>query len=159
MINPEDFGITQGEADELRLKYTRKQLKERHRHLRALKRVRFKCTGDDVWYINDQISITLREMEKLKKTESFLKDPNPLNRPLDVEEAKKHPIRDILRRHNVQIHNNRYFKLRNERTPSCYIYEDDNRWHDFGDQSGGDAIDLYQRLNNCSFPEAVRALQ
>jgi hypothetical protein len=48
--------------------------------------------------------------------------------------------------------------IHEEKTPSFVIYPD-NKWFCFGAcHKGGDAISLYQTLNNVSFVEAVKRL-
>ncbi|QDP67635.1 MAG: hypothetical protein Tp172MES00d2C118482111_29 [Prokaryotic dsDNA virus sp.] len=78
-----------------------------------------------------------------------------------IERAREHPIEDFcpteLRKAGRKLVG--CCPLHNERTPSFYVHED-NRWSCFGACSAhGDAIDLYQRLNDCSFKDAVSKLQ
>ena len=77
--------------------------------------------------------------------------------PLNIEGAKEYPIDQILETHGVEVNKGK-FALREERTPSCSIYQNNTRWHDHGSQEGGDSIDLYMKLNDCTFVQAVRAL-
>jgi DNA primase len=47
----------------------------------------------------------------------------------------------------------------NERTPSFFFMPEKNLWHCFGAcQEGGDIFKFFMRLENLSFPEALRAL-
>jgi len=48
--------------------------------------------------------------------------------------------------------------FRSERKPSFYIYPD-GHYHDFGDGSHGDAIDLVMRMEGLSFPDAIAFLE
>lgn len=45
-----------------------------------------------------------------------------------------------------------------ERTPSFTIFTDQNKFHCFGCQASGDAIDFYMRIHNADFVQAVKAL-
>jgi DNA primase len=45
-----------------------------------------------------------------------------------------------------------------EKTPSMKLYEGDRGFHCFGCHQGGTVIDLVMKLNNQTFPEAVRQL-
>lgn len=45
--------------------------------------------------------------------------------------------------------------LHHEKTPSFYIYQEQNRWHCYGCNQGGDSINLVRLLFNYSFKEAV----
>ncbi len=46
----------------------------------------------------------------------------------------------------------------NEKTPSFTVYPEDNSFHCFGCGAGGDAITFTMRIQNLTFPEAVRYL-
>jgi hypothetical protein len=48
--------------------------------------------------------------------------------------------------------------LRQEKTPSFYLYEAQERWYDYGTSKGGDAFAYVQERDNCSFREAVDTL-
>jgi len=48
--------------------------------------------------------------------------------------------------------------FREEKHPSFYIYPD-GHYHDFGDGSHGDAIDLVMRMENLSFTDALSFLE
>jgi len=45
--------------------------------------------------------------------------------------------------------------FRDERTPSFAIYPESNTWFDFGLGEGGDIVNLFMRLYNCSYREAL----
>jgi len=112
------------------------------------------CREEDEWLVIDNMNEAISELKKFSNKKKYRNTPNNLN----IDRAKEYPIKNILELFGVVIHNNRKFKLRNEDTPSCWIYENKNDWHDFGDDTHGDSIDLYQRLANCSFQEAVKYL-
>jgi DNA primase len=48
--------------------------------------------------------------------------------------------------------------FRNERTPSFSISPEKQMWYDFGASEGGDAISFIEKIENCSFREAVEIL-
>ena len=50
------------------------------------------------------------------------------------------------------------FAIRNEKTPSCNYYPENNSYYDFGASEGGDSIDLYMKIYGCDFKEAVNSL-
>lgn len=45
-----------------------------------------------------------------------------------------------------------------EKSPSCMIYADEDKFHCFGCQAHGDAIDFYQNYNDIEFDEALTRL-
>lgn len=45
-----------------------------------------------------------------------------------------------------------------EDTPSCMIYVNDDKYHCFGCQASGDAIDFYQNIKEIEFDEAITLL-
>ena len=69
---------------------------------------------------------------------------------MNIDQAKAIPIAEILSKLNIQPRKTNPDKLlylspiRQEKTPSFWVYTKTNRWHDFGDGSGGDLIDLVQ---------------
>ncbi|SFF14806.1 toprim domain-containing protein [Spirosoma endophyticum] len=69
---------------------------------------------------------------------------------MDIDQAKAIPIAEILSKLNIQPRKSNPDKLlylspiRQEKTPSFWVYTKTNRWHDFGDGSGGDLVDLVQ---------------
>ncbi len=48
--------------------------------------------------------------------------------------------------------------FRNEKTPSFSISQEKQMWYDFGASEGGDAISFIEKIENCSFREAVETL-
>lgn len=48
--------------------------------------------------------------------------------------------------------------VHNEKTPSCTIYHEQNRWHCFGCSEGGDVIDLVMKMHGHTFKEAITYL-
>lgn len=67
---------------------------------------------------------------------------------MNIHDAKEIPIADILTRLHIQPKKTSHGKLlylspvRDEKTPSFWLYLKTNRWHDYGDGRGGDPIDF-----------------
>jgi len=106
-------------------------------------------------FMDKQLRV-LREIEKAKANNTPIPKQAGLP-PLDVESAKTYPIPQILENHGIQLIRNK-FAIRNEKTPSCNYYANNNNYYDFGSSTGGDSIDLYMKLNGCDFVEAVKNL-
>lgn len=73
----------------------------------------------------------------------------------DIDNAKTYPINKLIKFNNQ---NKALCIFHSEKTPSLNYYPKDNKCFCFGCGRGGDAIDVYRHLNNCSFSEAVKAL-
>lgn len=131
--------------------------------------------ADQKWFCLEFINSTQEEVDKLSKQVNWLnmmirqekakekakRDNLPLpvfKQNINIELIKQIPIPRVLDIFGIQLER-KYFKTRNERTPSAYYYENDNRWHDFGSGEGGDVIDLYCKLSNCSTSDALKYLQ
>lgn len=74
----------------------------------------------------------------------------------DIARAKQTPIESILPSELVRGY--ACCPLHKEKTPSFHVRKN-NTFMCFGCQEYGDVIDLYQKLNNCTFIEAVKALK
>lgn len=80
---------------------------------------------------------------------------------LDIKKAKEYPIGDLL---NISPQNSSPGRktylcpLHNEKTGSFTWYMNNNSWYCFGCGEWGDVIDLFMKLNNVSFKEAVKML-
>ena len=67
---------------------------------------------------------------------------------MNIHDAKEIPIVEILSRLSIHPRKTNPGKhlylspVREEKTPSFYVYLKTNRWHDFGDGRGGDPVDL-----------------
>ena len=48
--------------------------------------------------------------------------------------------------------------FRDERTPSFSVSPDKQVWYDFGASEGGDVISFIEKIENCSFVEAIQFL-
>lgn len=72
-----------------------------------------------------------------------------------VTHAKNYPMTDLLEFKQ----NKARCPYHNEKTPSFTYFPKTNTCYCFGCNKVADSIDLYQKLNNCSFKEAVEKLQ
>ena len=78
-----------------------------------------------------------------------------------IGQAKNVPIQDIFEGDLRQMGSRFVGKcpFHKEKTPSFTIFEDTNSFYCFGAcKMAGDVIDLYMKLNNCAFPQAVKGL-
>lgn len=74
-----------------------------------------------------------------------------------VTRAKAYPIDELL---TFNHHHKASCPFHSEATASLHYYREQNKTWCFGGCGRGyDAIDIYQKLNNCSFKEAVEKLQ
>ncbi len=70
--------------------------------------------------------------------------------------AKQHPIHEFIKFGQNQKAS---CIFHSEKTSSMHYYKEKNRIFCFGCGKSADAVDVYMQLHNCSFLEAVRALQ
>lgn len=75
----------------------------------------------------------------------------------ELNEIKAIEIERVLDMYGRKYKRN-VFKLRNERTPSCRFNKEKNLWIDHGTQEGGSVIDLYMKINDCDFRDAIKSL-
>jgi len=80
--------------------------------------------------------------------------------PLDIEQAKSAPIEAVVGYPGEKRGKNIWFKcpLHSESAASMCWYPEQKRWWCYGESRGGDLIDMFQAINNCSFIDAVRHL-
>lgn len=91
---------------------------------------------------------TIRHIEAMRnKKEGDIDD-------MMIQRAKEYPIATIL---NVTRKGNISCPFHQDKTPSLSIKN--NRFKCFSCQESGDSIDLYMKLNNTNFNQAVKALQ
>lgn len=146
------------------------QIKEEKSFLneRFKKREEAKSSGK-VWYYDWSIEKTnerIKELErKLRKFDYYYKLTRGKISPskdIDVERIKVEVlIGDLLPEQLRSSWNKRVFfkcPLHNESTPSFCWYVKDNRFKCFGCGEYGSVIDLYMKLNNVNFKEAINYL-
>jgi hypothetical protein len=95
---------------------------------------------------------------------AILATPKPIRRPgrIDIETVRSRA--DI-----IALAEGYYLRLRksgrnfktccpfhHDRTPSFFLYPTQNRYHCFGCQADGDAIDFMQRMDGCDFRTACQ---
>lgn len=80
------------------------------------------------------------------------------------QEANSIPLGDILSHYGYEP-SRRYggydmyrSPFRSDTSPSFKVFKQENRWYDFGDGTYGRAVDLVMRVENCSFPQAMKEL-
>jgi len=74
---------------------------------------------------------------------------------LDIAKAKLFPITDLIEFKHRQAK----CIFHNDKKPSLYYYPNTNTCFCFSCNTYADSIKVYQTLNNCTFIEAVKALQ
>ncbi len=73
----------------------------------------------------------------------------------EIQRAKSYPIDQL-----IDFKKNKACcPFHNEKTPSLHYYRENNSVYCFGCAKYGDAIDVYRQLHNCSFKQAIKALQ
>lgn len=75
------------------------------------------------------------------------------DKSFDIERIKEVPIENF-----VEVNNQWFFRIRDERTPSCKYYKDKNTWHDFGSGKWWDVISLIMEKDKVSFREACKII-
>lgn len=168
--NPSDFGITQEEADKMKLRYLKGELQFHKGKFDTYKEFLEGCTHkNSEWYLYWMMNEATEAINNIKKRISFYntkkdKDGNEIKREsIDIDVIKSVPILDILKSYNIKLErtgNMRWkCKLRNENTASTCIYENTNSWSDFGTGEGGSVIDLVCKLENKSVFESIKILK
>ena len=105
-----------------------------------------------------------KEMEKIEFYLNDIKSHLSAQKPksfdlLDVENAKRVPIAEILRRNGVNVKRDKCLcPFHQERTPSFSILPTKNTWKCFGCGKGGDSITLQMELYKENFADAVKSL-
>lgn len=152
--NPLDYGLTQEEALKLRLRYLNRQLAY---YRKKYDEFQWFLLNGDSWFVQDQLVSCLDLIQaterKRRHITRLLRSPTKLQQSFDLYTLKQIPIDTF-----VEVSSRNTFKLRDEKTASCYWYKNTNRWQDFGTDEGGDVIDLVMKLNQCSFYEACKYL-
>lgn len=80
--------------------------------------------------------------------------PNPYTGTDEVLRARAYPIEGILE----LTRNKALCPFHNESTPSFHYYAENNRAYCFGCGKSYDAIDVYMKVHNCSFKEAIKKM-
>lgn len=98
-----------------------------------------------------------RIIRNKKLLESYAWAAHPdTNFTAKIGHAKRYPIENLVRANSQFMAR---CPLHEEKTPSLKIYRNDNRWWCYGScATGGDSIDLYQKMHGVTFKEAVEKL-
>lgn len=109
----------------------------------------FEETRLELYKLNKKIAYA-KKIEKIVSTGGTI----DAQKYFDIPYLKTIPIENF-----VEINRIGFFKIRNEKTPSCKWYKEDNTWVDFGgDNQKHDVIDLVMILQGLDFPSACRSL-
>lgn len=92
-----------------------------------------------------------------RKTEKA-KDAKPF---YNVQRLKEIPIAEVAEELGIEVirrGNSAWCKIRNERDPSCKLYETTNTFCDFGSMASGDTVNFVAEVKQISNAEAIEAL-
>lgn len=114
--------------------------------------------------VDQQLSLYDKYMQKFDNKMRILKDGGMADnngvKPEWIEQAKQASIVDVLASYGIQVMRSACLcPFHHEKTPSCHIYKQDNKYHCFGCGKHGDVIDLFQFLSGYTFPQAVIELR
>jgi hypothetical protein len=86
----------------------------------------------------------------------YIKDKNNLDFNEKKRRAKEVPITSLI---TTEIRQNKTIcPFHEDNNASLHVYENTNSYYCYTCHVGGDTIDFIQRLNGCTFPEAVNYL-
>ena len=114
--------------------------------------------------ISDWYDSANRQLDALKKSQR--EKVNVFEFSYELMDAIKDRVSivdmvDELKIRKKRSGGNRYVIIcpfHDEKTPSCMVYADDDKFHCFGCQAYGDSIDFYQMYNDIEFDEALARL-
>lgn len=140
--------------------YIKKEISNLNNHRQILVKSKI-FSKDDLSreFINQCITETDDQLLALRKRLKYLTRPKDKKQVVSISDIKsKIKIKDILVSSGIKIERGNFFKLRDERTPSCQFNDDLNLYYDFGAAKGGSVIDLYMVIHNCNNIEAIKNL-
>lgn len=126
------------------------------------------CKDDEEWAydmvldrINEEINTISNQMSRWQIRLDTLngKKINKMN--IDLDAIKMIPIERVMDRGPTMRSTGRKFYkciFHEERTGSMCWYENDKHFYSFCCQEHGSIIDIYMKLNNCSFAESIKYL-
>lgn len=124
-----------------------------------------KTSKGSAWLAQDTLNEIDKEIDKTERAMYYIKKAqNNAGKELDIdiEAIRQIPIMRLVEQYNIKHKrsgvNRVYCNLRNERTPSCCIYEDQNSFYDYGSGSGGSVIDFYMVLTGASLKDTIKEL-
>jgi len=126
------------------------------------------CLKDDIWIWEFNLDDAEKRLKETRaKLNRWLRLSTTGWRPVgerpsfDLEQIKSIPIGDLMPTPPSHQNDSRATyrcPVHNEKTASFVWFKDQNTFHCFGCQINGDVIDLYQKINECDFIHACRAL-
>lgn len=118
----------------------------------------YSCPKAEKWFCEDQ----LKYWQEVKRKE-IMRESNIKKYHDDIGQVKQIPILEVLDRYGIkhtrQSNNREQFAIRQEKTPSCVAYLDNNSWYDFGSGDGGSVIDILIHRNKLTIAEAIKELK
>lgn len=151
--DPALYGLTQEQADCIRLRYYRLKKKEAKD---LMEKCHITWLNNPNW-LSEQMWVKSKEAyEKASRDMWWYEHRNDKTnerKEFDIPKLKAISLDKL-----VHIESNNFFKLRDEKTPSVSWHKKTNTWHDFGSDEHGDSIDLVMKLHNCNFVEACKYL-
>lgn len=153
------FGMTVAEANEIRLEFFKEKLLNCQNDQNRWFKI--SCEEANNGCIRSLMNDNAKEMASLEKKIYFYSG-KPSKQYIDLEMVKEIPIIDIMPSKPVRAGVNTLFYnciFHDEKTPSMVVYKDRNRFKCFGCGQYGSVVDIYMKLNNCTFAEAVRGLK
>lgn len=166
--NPSDYGLTDLDVVKFKISILNQKIKPiKERIERMSTALAFDKSKSSVEFGLHILEDDERELEKLSKKlkiyQQIKKDLKDNNRDslekvygnkFDIERIKQVPLDNF-----VEINPQGKFKVRDERTPSCHWYKNNNTWVDFGGENRKmDVIDLVMILHKLDFISACKML-
>jgi len=173
-IKPEDFGITQAEADGHRRRHLTSMIATLTKDIDALivRAKEHRANGLQDWaleiFIENRIEPLIKDRQKHQSQLDWLNDDgSSLFGQIDpyvIKRCKSVPVHSLGLPGLQSITpsgGGRYRAIcpfHNDTHPSLVLYPEDRGYHCFVCSQGGDNIDLVMRLLDTSFPGAIRYL-
>lgn len=105
----------------------------------------------NILWLSDRITMN----KKLLESYAWAASPDT-DFTAKIQRAKQYPIENLVK---VNSQSSACCPLHTEKTPSFKVYRKHNRWWCYGScATGGDSIDLYQKMHGVTFKEAVEKL-
>lgn len=134
---------------------------------KEVEKERMGATGTDLfWYWSliemNSLSRSQGLQDSLKKLRFQVAFIEGRVKTMDIASVKQHPIEDLLDHSTVKRRMSKRIlflcPLHQEKTASFVLFKENNTWHCFGCNRGGDVISLYMQLHGVTFKKAIREL-
>ena len=101
-----------------------------------------------------------RKFERLRRLSLGKEEPSKPDNYIEADDVKHVPITELMETEGQKYGSRMKYlcPLHNEKTPSFNVFLEENRYHCFGCGEHGDVIELYMKMNNCQFIDALQAL-